>query len=46
MPYDVDGWVEVLWDWTLEEKTQQWCSFINLNLFCFYGDEVTDRLFG
>lgn len=46
MPYGVNGWVEILWDWTLEEEIQQWCSFINLNRFCFYGDEVTNRLFG
>ena len=46
MPYDVDGWVEVLWDWTLEEETQQWCSVINLERFCLCGDDIADKLFG
>ena len=46
MPYSVDGWIEILWDWSLEEETQLWCGFMSLSRFNFYGDDIPDRLFG
>ena len=46
MPYSVDGWIEILWDWSLEEEIQQWSGFITLSRFNFYRDDVPDRLFG
>ena len=44
MPYDVDGWIEIVWD--LEKETKDWCGVINLNRFCLCGDDIADKLFG
>lgn len=46
MPYDVSGWIEVLWDWTLEEEKQLWSGVINLDRFMLSGDIVSNMLFG
>ena len=46
MPYSVDGWIEILWDWSLEEETQHWSGFMSLYRFNFYGSYLSDRLFG
>jgi hypothetical protein len=46
MPYWVSGWIEVVYEFSLEEKTQQWCGVINLQRFHFFGDDLTDLLFG
>ena len=46
MPYWVSGWIEVVWDWSVEEKIQYWSEVINLDRFNFYGDDVPDVLFG
>ena len=46
MPYWVTGWVEVVWDCSLEEETQLWEGVINLDRFNLYGDDIPDILFG
>jgi hypothetical protein len=46
MPYWVEGWIEIVWDFSLEDDIQKWCGVINLNRFHFYGDDVPDLLFG
>ena len=46
MPYDVSGWIEILWDYTLEDEIQVWCGVINLNRFVLDGDMISNLLFG
>jgi hypothetical protein len=46
MPYNIEGWIEVLWDCTLADEPQKWSSVINLERFCLQSDSVTNWLFG
>ena len=46
MTYDVSGWIEVVWDYSLESEVQTWEGVIDLNRFAFYGDMVANQLFG
>ena len=46
MPYDVDGWIEIVWDFSLEKETKEWSDVIDLNRFCLCGDDIADKLFG
>ena len=46
MPYDVDGWIEIVWDFSVERENKEWCGVINLNRFCLCGDDIADKLFG
>lgn len=46
MPYDVSGWIEILWDHTLEDEKQEWSGVINLNRFCLSGDYLSSLFFG
>jgi hypothetical protein len=38
MTYWVSGWIEVVYEFSLEEKTQQWCGVINLQRFHFRSE--------
>ena len=44
MPYWVEGWIEIVWDFEKEHK--EWSGVIDLNRFCLVGDDIADKLFG
>ncbi|MDQ8188601.1 hypothetical protein [Pelagicoccus sp. SDUM812002] len=46
MPYDITGWIEVLWDHTLEEEKKVWSGVICLDRLSLADEYETSVLFG
>ena len=46
MPYEVSGWIEVVWDHTLDEEVQSWAVVVDLHRLCLLGDYTSHTLFG
>ena len=46
MPYDVSGWIEVVWDHSLDEDVQSWSVVVDLHRLCLSGDIISHTLFG
>ena len=46
MPYDVSGWIEVVWDHSLDEDVQSWAVVVDLHRLYLFGDIISHTLFG